>query len=107
MAETKAEKLDRLGKFPYENVQRGEIIFVYNLKGDVFNEVDILLYKITESKGNGRRVYFFKKEDEKLSVYHFNNSTIKLRKAKDIDYTALSIFGNIFKTKRRLEEVLA
>ena len=102
MAEKVFEKTgNRIGKFAYNgknDIEGYPVYFggypVYFLRGNVFEDVDCYLRRL------GTAVHY-EGGEEPLSIYHFNNSTIRLSMNEFTDETVLSIIGNSEETLKK------
>lgn len=89
---------NKIGRFTYSNINTVGGYPCYYLKGDVFEEVDEIL------GGLGLAVYYGGKDEDPISIYHFNGSTVRITTNELTNETNLSIFGNEEKTLKKLEE---
>jgi len=96
---------NKIGRFLWTKMNNVGGYPCYYLEGNVFNEIDKILMRI------GKQVYSDNDEegaDEKISIYHLDNSTIRISyHGEAVNETNLSIFGSIKSTQvtlKKLEE---
>ena len=101
MAKNLTKTRDRIGRLNLYIT--GEDYSKYSSDKDIFDSTERILGKI------GKRIYYIFRdiENKRVSMFHFNNSTIILDYSRKRDQTELHVFGDAKKTIKKLEEVFA